>query len=223
MGANRWRDEAAWPVPGTTWRELYLRAGGRLDWAAPATAETPDAFTYDPADPVEDPHYAAGLGAHDQRQVERRPDVLVYTSDALPEALEVTGHLEFRLWVATSALDTDFYARLIDVAPDGTAWNLMSPTLEVLRARYRDSEREPSLMTPGRPCELRLASGVTSNRFEQGHRIRVHVTSSFFPHLDRNPNTGRPVPGEERLVSARQTIFHDPLRPSRVILPVVPR
>jgi putative CocE/NonD family hydrolase len=223
MGENRWRDEAEWPIPGTRRRDLFLRAGHRLSWSAPGPGDGSDRFVYDPNDPVVDPHFEAGLGAHDQRSLERRRDVLAFTSDPLSEPIEVTGHLEFRIWMASTAVDTDIYARLLDVAPDGTAWNLMSPTLEVLRVRYRDSEREPAPLLPGRPYELSLRSGITSNRFDRGHRIRVQITSSFFPHLDRNPNTGRPVSAEERLVPATQTIFHDGDRPSRVILPIVER
>ena len=222
MGANRWREAADWPVPGTTARALYFRSDGGLAWSPPAGDDRPRAFTFDPNDPVVDPHFDAGLGPHDQRAVEARPDVLVYTSEPLDDDLDVIGHVEFRLWIASSAADTDFFARLLDVEPDGTAWNLMSPTLEVLRARYRASEREPELMTPGTPYELTLALGVTANRFRRGHRIRVHVTSSFFPHLDRNPNTGRAVASDARLLPARQTVFQDRTRPSRVILPVVP-
>jgi putative CocE/NonD family hydrolase len=221
MGANRWRDASAWPLPGTTMRVFYLRAGGRLAGDAPGATEASDAYTFDPNNPVEDPHYEAGLGPHDQRAIERRPDVLTFTSDPLAEDLEVIGNIEIRLWIASSAPDTDFVARLLDVEPDGPAWNLMSPTLEVMRARYRTSEREPELMQPGRPYELVLRWGMTGNLFRKGHRIRLQVTSSFFPHVDRNPNTGRPVPHEGKLVPARQTIFHDAGRPSRVVLPVM--
>jgi putative CocE/NonD family hydrolase len=221
MGANRWRDASDWPLPGTVMRTLYLRAGGRLSLDAAGKSEAPDRFTFDPNDPVEDPHYDAGLGPHDQRAIERRPDVLTFATDPLPEDLEVIGSIEIHLWVASSAPDTDFVARLLDVEPDGPAWNLMSPTLEVIRARYRTSEREPELMEPGRPYELVLRWGMTGNLFKKGHRIRLQVTSSFFPHLDRNPNTGRPVPHEGKLVSARQTIFHDAGRPSRIVLPAV--
>ena len=221
MGANRWRESREWPLPGTTPRTLHLRAGGRLTADAPAAAEPADRYTYDPNDPVEDPHYAAGLGPHDQRALEARRDVLAFTTEPLPDDLQVIGHVEVRLWIASSAPDTDFFARLLDVEPDGAAWNLMSPTLEVMRARYRVDEREPELMEPGRPYELVLRLGMTGNLFRKGHRIRLHVTSSFFPHLDRNPNTGRPVPHEGRLVTARQTVFHDAGRPSRVILPTV--
>lgn len=221
MGANRWRESHDWPLAGTTARILYLRAGGRLTSDPPAGDEAPDRYTFDPNDPVEDPHYAAGLGPHDQRAIEARPDVLTFTSDPLEDDLEVIGNVEIHLWIASSAPDTDFVARLLDVEPGGPAWNLMSPTLEVMRARYRGSEREPELMQPGRPYELALRWGMTGNLFRKGHRIRVQVTSSFFPHVDRNPNTGRPVPHEGRLVPARQTVFHDRSRPSRVVLPVV--
>jgi putative CocE/NonD family hydrolase len=221
MGANRWRESADWPLPGTRLRTLYFRSGGRLSAEAPGGEEPPGRYTFDPNDPLEDPHFDAGLGPHDQRALETRRDLLVFTSDPLEEDLEVIGPLEFRLWVASSAFDTDFFARLLDVEPDGPAWNLMSPTLEVLRARYRTSEREPELMTPGRPYELVLRLGLTANRFLRGHRLRVHVSSSFFPHLDRNPNTGRPVASSEELVAAHQVVFHDRARPSRVILPVV--
>jgi putative CocE/NonD family hydrolase len=223
MGANRWKNAGEWPLPGTSMRTLYLRAGGRLGPDAPSAGEAPDHYTFDPNHPVEDPHYEAGLGPHDQRAIERRADVLVFTTDPLPEDLEVIGNFTIHLWIASSALDTDFIARLLDVEPDGAAWNLMSPTLEVIRARYRTNEREPELMEPDRPYELVLRWGMTGNLFKRGHRIRLQVMSSFFPHLDRNPNTGRPVPHEGKLVPARQTIFHDVGRPSRVILPVTSR
>lgn len=220
MGANRWRDERTWPLPSTP-RAYYLRAGRHLTTDAPSDSEPPDAYTFDPNDPVEDPHYEAGLGPHDQRAITARQDVLFFTTAPLDEDVEVIGPIEFRLWVASSAPDTDFLCRLLDIEPDGTAWNLMSPTLEVLRAKYRNGETEPEYLVPGRPVELTFRLGLTANRFLRGHRIGVQVTSSFFPHLDRNPNTGRPSAIESRLVPARQTIFHDSTRPSRVVLPVV--
>jgi putative CocE/NonD family hydrolase len=220
MGANRWRTGTTWPLPGAAPRTLYFASGGRLLEAPPADNDAPDEYVFDPNDPVEDPHFASGLGAHDQRRVEHRRDVLVYTTETLREDVEVIGAIEFHLWVASSAPDTDFYARLLDVTPDGTAWNLMSPTLEVLRVKYRASEAYPEPMVPGVPAPIVLRLGVTANRFLRGHRIRVHVTSSFFPHLDRNPNTGRASAVEVRLVPARQRLYHDPARPSRVVLPV---
>jgi hypothetical protein len=108
------------------------------------------------------------------------------------------------------------------VAPDSTAWNLMSPTLEGLRLKYRSSQSRPEPMSPGTPTAIVLSRGVTANRFLRGHRIRIHVTSSFFPHLDRNPNTGRSPALEAAFVPARQTVFHDTARPSHVVLPVYP-
>ena len=220
MGANRWRTESTWPVPSTP-RTLYLRAGGTLTSTPPSDGEPPDRFVFDPNDPVEDPHFDAGLGPHDQRAIESRQDVLVFSTPPLDDDLEVVGSIEFRLWVASSAPDTDFYCRLLDVDRDGAVWNLMSPTLEVLRAKYRNGEEEPVYLVPGQPVELVFRLALTANRFLRGHRIRVHVTSSFFPHLDRNPNTGRPSAIESTLVPARQTVFHDAARPSRVVLPVV--
>jgi putative CocE/NonD family hydrolase len=219
MGADRWQRHTKWPVPSTP-RPFFLRAGGRLTTESPEEGEQPDRYVFDPNDPVEDPHFDKGLGPHDQRAIESRADVLTFTTPPLAEDLEVIGTIEFRLWVASSAPDTDFYCRLLDVDSDGAVWNLMSPTLEVLRTKYRGSETEPSLIVPGEPVELVFRLGLTANRFLRGHRLRVHVTSSFFPHLDRNPNTGRPSAIEATLVPARQTIFHDAARPSRVILPV---
>ena len=159
MGANEWRTSPTWPLPSTA-RTYYLRAGGRLTTDAPAHGEAHDTYTFDPNHPVEDPHYDEGLGPRDQRAIEARADVLTFTTPPLEEDVEVIGHIEFRLWIASSAPDTDFICRLIDVEPDGTAWNLMSPTLEVLRAKYRHGETEPVYLTPGRPEELTLRLGV---------------------------------------------------------------
>jgi hypothetical protein len=224
MGSNRWRTSNEWPIPGTRHQSWFLRAEGRLATEAPGVAEVSDAYTYDPADPVVDPHggaYSGVLGPFDQTGIGRRKDVLVYNSAPLGEDLEVTGNIEIRLWISSSAPDTDFHVHVLDVEPDDRAWNLMSPTVAVIRARYRNDERNPELMTPGRPCELTFRLPITSNCFLRGHRIRAHVMSSFFPHLDRNPNTGRPVPAEGRLVPARQTVLHDASHPSRLILPVI--
>jgi uncharacterized protein len=221
MGANRWRTADTWPLPGTTTKTLHLRAGGRLTAESPTEDVSADRYVYDPANPVDDPHYEKGLGPHDQRSLERRPDVLVYATPPLDEEVEVVGHIEIRLWVASSAPDTDFVARLLDVDEDGAAWNLMSPTLEIQRARYRLSERDPDFLTPGDPVEMTFRLAVTANLFKRGHRIALHVTSSFFPHLERNPNTGRNPAHESRLVAAHQVVFHDAGRPSRILLPVL--
>ncbi len=224
MGTNRWRTAETWPIPGTRHETWFLRGGGRLSTDAPAEGEGSAGYAYDPADPVVDPRggpYAGVLGPFDQQDVAKRPDVLTFRSDPLAADLEVTGNIEIRLWIASSAPDTDFHVHLLDEEPDGRAWNLMSPTVAVMRARYRNDERHPELLMPGRPAELVLRLPITSNCFLQGHRLRVHVMSSFFPHLDRNPNTGRPVPAEGRFEIARQTVFHDARWPSRLVLPVV--
>jgi putative CocE/NonD family hydrolase len=221
MGSNRWRTANDWPLPGTSDRALYLRSGGRLTWDPPSAGESPDRYRYDPDDALVDPHFSSGLGPHDQRAIEKRADLLIFNSEPLPEDLEVIGQIDCRVWLSSTALDTDLVVRLLDVEPDGPAWNLMSPTLEVLRVRYRSGEREPKLLLPGVPVEVRLTLPVCANRFLKGHRIRVHITSSFFPHFDRNPNTGRAVSGETRAVPATNAIYHDASRPSRIILPVV--
>ena len=155
-----------------------------------------------------------------QRSIERRPDVLVYSTAPLSAPIEVTGPIEMRLWASSSATDTDFTAKLVDVFPDGTARAL---TDGILRARYRGGKTAPAPLTPGQAIELTIDVGVTSNVFAAGHRIRLEVSSSNFPRFDRNPNTGAPFGESGELRSAQQTVFHDARRPSRLILPVVPR
>jgi putative CocE/NonD family hydrolase len=159
-------------------------------------------------------------GPLDQRPLERRPDVLVYSSQALERPLEVTGPLELVLFAATSAPDTDFVAKLCDVDPEGRSRILAEG---VLRARYREGFESPRPVEPDRPYEYRIDLVATSNVFLPGHRIRLDVTSSSHPRFDRNPNTGR-LPGEDAEASmspARQRVFHDPGRASHLLLPVV--
>ena len=158
-------------------------------------------------------------GPMDQRPVEKRRDVLVYSGNPLNQDLEVTGVIRVALWASTTAPDTDFTAKLVDVFPDGRAVNL---TDGILRLRYRDSLERPALAAPGRVYALGIDAGVTSNVFLKGHRIRVEISSSNFPRFDRNPNTGGPLASETRLLTAVQTIYHDAQHPSRIILPVVP-
>lgn len=223
MGANAWRHEAEWPLARAVETSFYLRAGGRLDPAAPAD-EAPDEYEYDPRDPVPTlggallmpPEYLPGPA--DQRPIEGRADVLSYTSEPLARDLEVTGPVRAHLFVASSAPHTDFVARLVDVEPGGYARNL---TDAIVRARYRDPER-PAPLEPGRPVELVLDLWATSNLFRAGHRIRVDVTSSSFPRWDRNPNTGHAFGADDELRAARQTVLHDAGHPSHVVLPVVP-
>jgi uncharacterized protein len=229
MGENRWRDEDDWPLARAKPTAYYLRSGGRAntrhgDGALSTDAQgahPPDRFLYDPWDPVPTspaPGYSR-LPA-DQRAIEERPDVLVYTTEPLAQPLEVTGPISVVLWVASSAPDTDFTVKLVDVLPDGTARLL---TDGILRTRYRMSNITTTLLDPGTPTELTIDAGVTSNLFKAGHRIRLEISSSNFPRYDRNPNTGGPFGEESTLRPAEQTVFHDTARPSRVILPLVPR
>ena len=232
MGVNEWRDEYEWPLQRTRFTNFYLRADGALSQTAPANEE-PDHYVYDPDNPVPTlggnhsvGPYNPGLyehalpGPYDQRPVEAREDVLVYTTEELPEDTEITGPVLMKLFAASSAVDTDFVARLCDVYPDGRSINI---TEGVLRARFHKRDwRHPELIEPGRVYEFTIDLQATSNVFLKGHRIRVDVTSSNFPLWDRNLNTGaHPAKGIE-FQSAEQTIHHDATHPSHLILPLIP-
>jgi hypothetical protein len=154
----------------------------------------------------------------DQRQVEKRSDVLVYSTTPLESPLEVTGPIKVVLFVSSSAVDTDFTAKLVDVFPDGTARNL---TDGILRMRYRESLEQPKLMTPQEVYKVTIDAGVTSNVFLPHHRIRIEISSSNFPRFDRHPNTGGPVADARSAIPARQTVYHEHQRYSYVLLPVV--
>ena len=160
-------------------------------------------------------------GPFDQQPTESREDVLVYTSGELKEDLEVTGPIKVHLWAVSSAPDTDFVARLVDVHDDGYAQNL---TDGIIRARYRHFERgeTPSLIEPGKAYEYEIDLWATSNVFKAGHRIRLDVTSSNFPRWDRNPNTGHDFGADTEMVVAHQAILHDPEHASYIVLPIVP-
>lgn len=228
MGANRWRDEQEWPLARARPTAFHLRSAsgarglagdGRLTPEAPAS-ESPDTFAYDPNRPVPTGRFGAySRMPVDRREIQAREDVLVYTSDPLSAPLEVTGPIRATLWVTSSATDTDFTAAVSDVFPDGTARAL---TDGILRMRYRDSRTTPALMTPGTPYEITIEVGATGNVFLPGHRIRLEISSSNFPRYDRNPNTGAPFATGAATAVARQTVFHDATRPSRLILPVIP-
>jgi putative CocE/NonD family hydrolase len=235
MGENVWRDETDWPLARGVETRFYLHSRGRanslagdgaLGTDAPA-AEPADHYLYDPRNPA--PTRGGALccwqaavpgGGFDQRPVEERPDVLVYTTALLPEPLEVTGPVTVKLWAASSARDTDFTAKLVDVEPTGYARNL---TDGIIRARYRESTSRASLLEAGRVYEYTIDLWATANVFKAGHRIRVEISSSNFPRFDRNPNTGRPLGDDAELRPATQTILHDAAHPSHVVLPVVPR
>ena len=235
MGANAWRDEQEWPLARAVETRYYLHSRGHanslngdgtLDTRLP-DAESPDQYAYDPAKPVithggallMTPEYPAG--PFDQRATESREDVLVYTTAPLEQDVEVTGPISVHLWATSSAPDTDFVARLVDVYPNGYTQNL---TDGIIRARYRSFAHgeAPSLIEPGKAYEYEIDLWATSNLFKAGHRIRLDVTSSNFPRWDRNPNTGHDFGVDAELAVAQQTILHDHEHPSYVTLPIVP-
>jgi uncharacterized protein len=233
MGKNQWRAENEYPLARAQYRKLYLRSagdansargGGLLSWDAPQSDSKPDQYHYDPDMPVPSVGGSNCCGAPtpsgpvDQRPVESRNDVLVYTSGYLDEEIEVTGPLKMTLYASSDAVDTDFVAKLVDVYPDGRAINLAEG---IVRARYRESLSRPKLMEPGKTYAFEIDMLATSNVFLKGHRIRVDVTSSHFPQFDRNPNTGEPFGTSAKVRVARQAIQHSSLYPSHILLPVV--
>ncbi len=233
MGRNEWRYEHEYPIAGTDYRPLYLDSGGsangshgdgRLSWTPPASDSPPDGYSYDPRNPVPSLGGAncCGVGTpsgpRDQRPIEHRSDVLVYTSDILSEPLEVVGPVKLVLHAASSAVDTDFVAKLADVYPDGRSVNVAEG---ILRARHREGVDQQVLMEPGQVYAMEIDMVGTANQFQQGHRVRVHVTSSHFPQFARNLNNGEPFGTSDTPVVARQTILHTAERPSHIVLPVV--
>ena len=219
MGANRWRGEHEWPPARAEYTRFYLRSDGALS-PEPPGEEPADRYVYDPRDPLMTLYSPKGQQApYDQRALDGRQDVLTYRTPPLEKPVEVTGPVTASLHAASSARDTDWVVKLIDVWPDGFAQELCHG---ILRARYRDSYENPSLLTPDRPYEFTVNVNPTSNLFKAGHRIRVDVTSSDFPNFDRNHNTGGNDYFEADLLAARQTVFHDAERPSHVVLPVIP-
>ena len=234
MGRNEWRREQAYPLPQTQYKKLYLAGGGKantsygdgkLSWDAPAQAE-PDHYTYDPANPV--PSLGGNnccgtptiAGPVDQRRIETRGDVLVYTSPVLQEPIEVTGPVKLVLHASTDVRDTDFIGKLVDVYPDGRAINLCEG---IVRAKYREGADNPKLLENGKIYEFEIDMVGTANEFGKGHRIRVDLTSSHFPQFDRNPNTGEPFGTATAIRVAHHTVYHDGARPSHIVLPVIPK
>jgi len=235
MGENKWRYEDAWPLERAKETRYFLHSAGKANSAAgdgaltvsAAHKEAADSFVYDPANPVPtvggplccDPTHLPG-GPRDQKQVEARHDVLVYSTPPLESDVEVTGPVTLDLFAKSSAVDTDFTAKLVDVAPDGVAHNL---TEGILRARFRNSTSTAEPITPGKVYEYKIDVWSTSNVFLKGHRIRLEVSSSNFPRFDRNLNTGKDAATSAVFVKATNTILHDAEHPSALILPVVPR
>lgn len=236
MGTNQWRSSDRWPPAGAVERTYYLASDGRANSlygdgrlaAASPERDRPDSFSYDPANPV--PSLggnvccignAIAAGAFDQRGLEARADVLVYTSEPFAEDTELSGPIVPVLYVSSDAPDTDFTVKVLDVLPDGTAFNL-DETIQ--RARYREGYDKPTvLMEPGRVYELKLQPLTTSNTFRAGHRLRIEVSSSNFPRFDRNLNTGGNNYDEAAFRLARNSVHHSKRYPSRVVVTVVPR
>lgn len=232
MGANTYHQESDWPPPEAQPTRYFLHSGGSANSlrgdgglsVTPPRKETPDKFTYDPANAVptvggslccDAPHYEPG--PRDQRVIENRNDVLVYSTRPLAEDMEVTGPVRLELWAKSSAVDTDFTGKLADVSPDGFAMNLCDG---ILRLRYRDSQEKPQLMNPDQVYKISVDLWATSNVFRKGHIMRLEVSSSNFPRFDRNLNTGADQATSRQFVSATNTILHDAEHPSALLVPV---
>lgn len=236
MGRNVWRGETEWPLTGTEFTRFYFQSDGRAASRlgtgtlsrSPPGNEPSDSYVYDPRTPVPTSGGAVCTacarsqdladGAVDQSEIETRSDILVYTTEPLAEGVEVTGPLEAVLYVSSSARDTDFTVKLVDVYPDGVAYNIQEG---ILRARYREGFDRKVWMKSGEVYPIRVSLHATSNYFAAGHRIRVEVSSSNFPRFDRNLNTGGNNFDETTWVVATNTIHHSARYPSHIVLPII--
>ena len=228
FGEEAWRDAPSWPLPGTRYVPYHLRGGGSantragdgmLDEGSPDD-EPADTYVYDPQDPtpsVPGTTYRP-VGTVDQGPIEDRPDVLCYTSPPLDAPLEVIGPVIARIWAASSAPDTDWIVKLVDVHPDGYVFRLAEG---MIRARYRESQAAPTLLEPDHVHEYEIDLGPVGVRFLPGHRIRVEIASASFAQFDPNMNTGHPFGEDVAGVPATQRILHDAAHPSHVVLPIV--
>jgi hypothetical protein len=247
-----WRDATSWPLPGTRAVKYYLHAGGSLDTIAPSGSAPPTTYTYDPRHPVPTigGSFSSALksGGYDQREREftsprgggetgfygsrppylplkARADVLVFQTEPLAQDVEVIGPVTVQLFASSSAVDTDFTAKLVDVYPPSAGFPAgfdLNVTDGILRARYRKGAEGPELLTPGRIYEMRIEPFPTANVFKKGHRIRIDISSSNFPRFDLNPNTGEPLGRSRRMIAADNSVYHDATRASYVILPIAP-
>ncbi|HEX3803127.1 MAG TPA: CocE/NonD family hydrolase [Solirubrobacteraceae bacterium] len=239
MGANQWREEDDWPLPDTQFTNYYLHSGGHASTAHgdgelsadPPDDEREDVYLYNPFDPVPTiggqtllppARMPANAGPRDQRALDGRPDILFFTTRPLDHDVEVTGPVQLKLFISSSAPDTDFTGKLVDVHPDGRAEIL---TDGILRVRYRESFSEPKLMEPGEIYEINVDLLATGNLFKVGHRIRLEVSSSSFPRWDRNTNTGNNISTdtEADVQVAVNRVYHDRDHPSHLILPIISR
>ena len=234
MGRNEWRASDCWPPMGAELRSLYLHSEGRansrrgdgcLSFSAPEGPQPSDSFVYDPGDPV--PSHGgpvcttgdAGMeGSFDQQRIEERGDILVYSTPPLEEGIEISGPIRVILWVSSSAVDTDFTAKLVDVRPSGKAFNIQEG---ILRARYREGFDREVRMIPGEIYRIEIDLQATSNWFAPGHRIRLDVSGSNFPRHDRNMNTGGKNYDETDYITATNVIHHDREHPSRIMVYVL--
>ncbi|GEL76481.1 CocE/NonD family hydrolase [Tenuibacillus multivorans] len=233
MGDDKWRGEKAWPLPNTDWTPYYLHSGGKansrfgdglINQGKPTDNEAEgDHYTYDPANPVpfitEMVSHQIG-GPDNYASIERRDDILVYTSEELQEDVEVTGPVTAELYASTDAFDTDFTVKLLDVRPSGFAQRL---TDGFVRGRFRNGMDQPEVMEPGQIYKLEVDCWNTSHVFKKGHRVRIEVSSSAFPKYDRNLNTGAPLGKTSEMKVAHQTIYHSEDYPSAIILPIINR
>jgi len=226
MGTNQWRDSDVWPPPART-TQFFLapaargaRVGGLA--AKPAGgAESFSAFVSDPANPVVNEYESSG--AHDYRKLAERADVVTFDSPAMENDMEVTGPIHAHMFVSCECRDLDLWVRLEDVSADGTAFNLMSPGLDVLRASYRDLARGRQWLERGKVYELDLTNLITSNVFLKGHRVRVQISGSFYPNFSRNLQSGKSEVDSAEMKKARIRVYHDTEHPSQILLPVIRR
>lgn len=229
-GENRWHDFEQYPPTAVRPSKLYLSSSGRansflgngeLSWDLPDADQTHDQFTFDPQHPVPSAMNGEDL-PYDHRPIERRDDVLVYTSETLDEILTVVGRTWVELYAASDARDTDFTAKILDVYPDGRAIKLGPLPVGVIRARYRNALDQPELLTPGKVEHYRINLFDFAHSFQLGHRVRIEISSSAYPFIAPNQNTGNPVATDTDWKIAHQTIYHDGDYPSHVLLPVLP-
>jgi uncharacterized protein len=223
MGEDQWREADAWPPASTpTFYYLQSRNGetkGGLSVTEPKEKKAFLSFLSDPEKPVVNPYSSSG--AHDYKSLTERNDVLTFDSEALDRDTEVTGPIRAHIYLACDCRDTDLWVRLLDVAPDGTAFNLMSPGLDVVRASYRDVKKGRQLLRPNQVFELHLNNLITSNVFRKGHRVRVQISATFFPNFSRNPQSGELENSSAKMQKANISIYTDRRHPSRIVLPVV--
>jgi len=226
MGANKWCTAQQWPPEGVSFTRYFIHSGGRANSllgdgllsSEPPEDEAFDQYTYDPQNPVPFPLGDFENVILDQRVVERRDDVLVYTTLPLEEDINVVGPIRAQIFASSSAVDTDFVAKLVDVYPNDMAIYL---AIGIVRARYRTSFKKPALIQPGVICEYKIDMSNTANQFKKEHRIRLEISSSAFPLFLKNQNTGKDIGTDTDSIVARQRICHNRDYPSYLELPIL--